>query len=95
MPALDRKYWWCGGKIGCGHIVGEVGQRDLQKGGRVKVLLVYERSLDVAPTEVQPVRGQVVSCFGFQCTQCANQYDWYPSLDVLNRIVMSYRKDRP
>lgn len=93
MPALDRKYWWCGGKTGCGHIVGEVGQRELQKGGAVKVLSVYEQSLDAAPTEAQPVRGQVVSCLGFRCTKCGKLYDWYPSLNVLNRLVARYQKD--
>lgn len=92
---LDLKYWWCGGKTGCGHIVGEIARRELQKGGTVKVLNVYEQSLDVAPTEAPLVRGQVVSCFGFRCTKCGNLYDWYPSLESLNRIVMNYRKGRP
>lgn len=90
---LDLKYWWCGGRTGCGHIVGHISHHDMQNSGKVKTLVIYEQSLDTAPSEIQPVRGEVTAGFHLQCTRCANQYEWYPSLEALNRLLAHYQKD--
>jgi hypothetical protein len=92
MPDPKRKYWWCGGKTGAGHIVGELGHIDMQIAGRVKVLLLYEESVDAPAEEVPPLRERLVTGFEVHCTKCANQFDWYPSLESLNKLLKHYEK---
>jgi hypothetical protein len=86
-----RQFWWCGGKEGCGHVVGEIGHKDMQEGGRMKVLLVYEQSLDVPPIDVPTLRGQVPSGFEMRCTLCNSLWEWYLSKASLNKLLMNYQ----
>jgi hypothetical protein len=90
MPGNDRKFWWCGGKDGCGHVVGEIGYKDLQAGDRMTGLLVYETSLDTPPKDMPKDRGLMVTGFGYSCTLCPNTYDWYPSLASLRKLLSRY-----
>lgn len=88
-----RQFWWCGGKEGCGHVVGEIGHKDLQEGGRVKALLVYETSLEAPPDNVPAVRALVITGYDMQCTIDHAKFDWYPSIMALRRLLSHYSKD--
>lgn len=89
-----RTFWYCGGKKDCGHVVGEIGHMDLQKGGSMKVLLLYEQSLDAPPDEVPPLRGRMPSVFDAQCTKCKNKFEWYLSLESLNKLMSHYQQPK-
>lgn len=93
MPTNKRQYWWCGGRNGCGHVVGEISHKELQTGGKVKVLLVYETSLEEAPIDIPPDRGMIVTGFRIPCTICAKTFDWYPSIESLNKLLSHYKQD--
>ena len=92
-PTTGRRFWWCGGKEGSGHVVGEISHKDLQEGGRVKALLVYETSLEAPPEDVPPMRGVVVTGYDLQCTMCKAQFEWYPNIASLKRLLSHYTKD--
>jgi hypothetical protein len=91
MPASKRKFWWCGGRDGCGHVVGEIGHIDMHKAGRVKVLLLYEQSLDVPPCDIPLLRERLISAFNIRCTLCSNQFEWYPNIESFNKLMANYK----
>lgn len=91
MPASERRFWWCGGKAGYGHVVGEIVHMDLQISGRVTALVLFEDALFGPPTGIPPDRGYVVSGFGIPCSLCKNRFDWYPSLESLNKLLERYK----
>lgn len=93
MPANNRRYWYCGGRTGFGHVVGEISHKDINGIGKVTALLIYDKSLPVPPSEIPPDRGMVITGFGMRCTICSNTFDWYPSLESLNKLLFHYKQD--
>ena len=93
MPVDVRKFWWCGGKKGCGHIVGEIAYTHVRQGGKASMLRVFEQSLSAPPTGEPVLRGVVISGLGLQCTLCTNRFDWYPSLEALKTLLSHYKQD--
>ena len=88
MPG--RTFFWCGRRRGEGHIVGEIGTVELRTGGRTTALMQYETSVAFEPVEVPAVRGKVISGYGMHCTVCGREYEWYPSLESLRRLMSRY-----
>lgn len=87
MPANQRTFWWCGGKDGVGHVVGELAYVNLRV-GRVTALLLYEDAQDELPGEVPPLRQRLIgTALDIQCTCCGNQFDWYAGQATLNRML--------
>lgn len=91
MPANRRKFCWCGGRDGCGHVVGELTYRDFQEGGRVTMLAVYESATVSPPDEMPELRGTIASGYGMHCTLCENEWDWYFSRASLDKLLLNYQ----
>lgn len=89
MP-VSRRFWYCNGN-GHGHIVGEIVRKELQSVGTVTALLIYERSLEAPPVDfIPPNRGMIVTGYGMTCTICGREFEWYPSLEALRKLMRHY-----
>jgi hypothetical protein len=62
----------------------------MQNIGHAAALAQYEQSQIEPPTDVPLLRGHVVSAMGMRCTICGRLYDWYPSLEALQRLMSRY-----
>lgn len=100
MPASDRRFWWCGGKDGIGHVVGEVVRVDMQRPNRqgsvnLPALYQYEKSLPMPPDDVPPARNGAVigTSLGMHCTCCNKTYDWYQGEAAMSKLLALITKD--
>lgn len=83
-----RRFWWCGGKDGVGHVVGELGYVDLRNVGRVSVLLLYEQALATPPAEIPPVRAKLFgTVLEVQCTCCDQRFNWWMGEAGMQRLL--------
>lgn len=86
----SRRFWYCSGN-GQGHIVGEIVQKEFQFIGTVTALLIYEDALDAPPIDfIPPNRGMIISGYRMPCTICGREFEWYPSLDALRKLMRHY-----
>lgn len=87
----DRRFWYCGGKTGVGHVVGELVYVELLHGsGRQTALLQYEQSQYWPPLAYLPLARNdaiVGTCKGMHCTLCENTFDWYAGKAAMQRIL--------
>ena len=90
MQSSQRRFWYCGGKTGIGHVVGELVYVALMREGcRQTALRQYEQSLDAPPEAVPPARNDCIvgTCKGMHCTLCANTFDWYAGDAAMKQIL--------
>ena len=94
MPTEERTFWYCGGKTGLGHVVGELGHLDFPS-GRVTTLLLYEEALMEPPDLVPPARVSAIvgTVMGIQCSRCHNRFNWYVGLATFQKLMDAVRKD--
>jgi hypothetical protein len=82
MPASERRFWKCPN----GHVMGEVA-REAANGRHVRVLLLYEASVEIAPEDMPTLRGRLSGNMDdVRCTCCGATRSWeigQDSLDVL------------
>jgi hypothetical protein len=89
MPPDERRFWYCGGKTGIGHVVGELVYVKLMHhcGGQT-ALMQYEQSLDAPPDDSPPARNDAIvgTVKGMHCTLCSNTFDWYAGEAAMERL---------
>ena len=87
-----RVFWYCSKDTS--HVVGELRNVALMDGsGHVTVLMLYEQAVMVSPEDVPPLRAdKVFHAEGLRCTICGREFDWYPSLPSLMRLLNRYEK---
>ncbi len=72
-------------------MVGEIVRTDLQSVGHITALVVYDESLDAPPADFVPKRrGIVVTGYKIPCTICGREFEWYPSLGSLRKMLRRY-----
>lgn len=90
LETQQRRFWYCSGN-GQGHVVGEIVSKELDVVGRVTALLVYECALEAPSVDYVPRdRGMIVTGYKMPCTICGREFEWYPSLEALKRLLRRY-----
>jgi hypothetical protein len=89
-PKMRREFWYCGGKTGDGHVVGELVYVNLLHfSGKQTALMQYEQSRQEPPEDVPPARIDAIigTVKGMHCTLCSNTFDWYAGDAAMKRIL--------
>lgn len=91
MQPTERRFWYCGGRTGVGHVVGELVYVRLMFSESVQTALMqYEHSLLDPPYDTcPPARNDAIvgTVKGLHCTLCSNTFDWYAGDAAMKRIL--------
>jgi hypothetical protein len=86
MPTDNRTFWWCGGKDGVGHVVGELGEIEIES-GKVTGLFLYQESIWTPPKIMPPLRMRLIgTALDIKCTQCQCKFNWYIGQGALIKL---------